>query len=64
VKLQSGEYVNRTCPNCGKRLVLRQNRSTKSWFLGCEMWPECEYTEPLPEVVKLELAGAQRLPGF
>lgn len=39
--------LKRTCPNCGKMLVLRQGRK---WFLGYEGFvsmPRCEYKETL-----------------
>ena len=51
--------VTKTCPNCGiaHLLVIRTNRTTQEQFLGCPNWPECRYTEPLPEDVRLRAAG-------
>jgi ssDNA-binding Zn-finger/Zn-ribbon topoisomerase 1 len=56
----------KTCPKCGPvvRLIVRTNTKTNEQFLGCENWPECFYTEPLSEDLKMELLGASRLPGF
>lgn len=61
-----GTVTAKTCgrEGCNGRLIIRQNRKRKNHFLGCENWPECAYTEPLPEDVKMEAMGAQRLPGF
>jgi len=36
-----------TCPECGSDLVIRQSRYG-SYFVGCDGYPECEYTLPLP----------------
>ncbi|MCU4717680.1 DNA topoisomerase I [Halapricum hydrolyticum] len=36
-----------SCPNCGSDLVIRQSRYG-SYFVGCDGYPECEYTLPLP----------------
>lgn len=32
---------------CGGEMVKRQNRSDKSYFLGCSRWPKCTNTKPL-----------------
>jgi hypothetical protein len=32
---------------CGGEMVKRQNRSDKSYFLGCSTWPKCTNTKPL-----------------
>ena len=61
-----GTVTAKKCPKdgCGGTLIVRQNRTTKQHFLGCERWPECDHTEPLPEDVKMVGMGAQKLPGF
>jgi len=56
--------ITATCPSCGARLVLRTNHQSGSQFMGCERWPECHYTRPLPESVRMRLAGEPTLPGF
>ncbi|MDL0121466.1 MULTISPECIES: DNA topoisomerase I [Halobacterium] len=35
------------CPECGDTLLLRQSR-TGSHFVGCDGYPECQFTLPLP----------------
>lgn len=56
----------KTCPACRPtvRLVVRTNGETGEQFLGCAKYPECKYTEPLTEDIKMQLMGASRLPGF
>ncbi|MBO4364765.1 MAG: DNA topoisomerase I [Eggerthellaceae bacterium] len=41
-------YVG-TCPKCGKDLQLRASQKTRSMFIGCAGWPECDVTYPLPK---------------
>lgn len=52
-----------TCPKCGPatRLVIRKNKRLKTEFLGCENWPECDYTRELPEHVRMEALGQPTL---
>ncbi|MFW5958578.1 MAG: DNA topoisomerase I [Natronomonas sp.] len=35
------------CPECGNDLLIRQSRRG-SYFVGCDGFPDCEYTLPLP----------------
>ena len=35
------------CPECGETLLVRQSRRG-SYFIGCDGYPDCEYTLPLP----------------
>ena len=41
-------YVG-TCPKCGKDLQIRASNKTKSMFIGCSGWPDCDVTYPLPK---------------
>lgn len=41
-------YVG-VCPKCGKDLQLRVSAKTKSMFIGCSGWPDCDITYPLPK---------------
>ena len=41
-------YVG-VCPKCGKDLQIRASSKTKSMFIGCSGWPECDITYPLPK---------------
>jgi DNA topoisomerase-1 len=40
-------YVGK-CPKCGKDLQLRASQKTRSMFIGCAGWPDCDVTYPLP----------------
>jgi DNA topoisomerase-1 len=37
------------CPECGKNLIVRRNRKSRKRFAGCEGYPECRTTFPLPQ---------------
>ncbi len=37
------------CPKCGRDLQMRASQKTKSMFIGCAGWPECDVTYPLPK---------------
>lgn len=41
-------YVGK-CPKCGQDLQIRASHKTKSMFIGCSGWPNCEVTYPLPK---------------
>lgn len=41
-------YVGK-CPKCGHDLQIRASQKTKSMFIGCSDWPECDVTFPLPK---------------
>jgi DNA topoisomerase-1 len=41
-------YVGK-CPKCGKDLQLRVAQKTRSMFIGCAGWPDCDVTYPLPK---------------
>lgn len=40
-------YVGK-CPKCGKDLQLKASAKTRSMFIGCAGWPDCDVTYPLP----------------
>ncbi|ELZ58369.1 MULTISPECIES: DNA topoisomerase I [unclassified Haloferax] len=40
-----------TCPDCGGDLVVRKSRRG-SYFIGCDSYPDCTYTLPLPSTGK------------
>lgn len=31
------------CPHCGSRLVIKKNKTSSKYFLGCPLYPECIY---------------------
>ena len=37
------------CPKCGSDLLVKQSAKTRSSFIGCSAWPECDVTYPLPK---------------
>ena len=39
------------CPECGDDLLIRTSRQW-SYFIGCDGYPDCEYTLPLPSTGK------------
>ena len=39
------------CPDCGSDLLVRQSRAG-SYFVGCDGYPDCEFTLPLPSTGK------------
>ncbi|GAB6862407.1 DNA topoisomerase I [Haloplanus litoreus] len=39
------------CPECGSDLVIRRSRNG-SYFVGCDGYPDCEFTLPLPSTGK------------
>ncbi len=45
------------CPDCGERLLLRRSRSGSS-FVGCDGYPDCEFTLPLPDRGEPEITDA------
>jgi DNA topoisomerase-1 len=44
-----GDETLGPCPNCGRNLVVRRNRRSGKRFAGCEGYPECCTTFPLPQ---------------
>lgn len=50
---------------CGREMVVRQNRENGSRFMGCVGWPnDCRHTAPIPAYAILRSQGAASLPGF
>ena len=37
------------CPKCGHDLLVKQSAKTRSSFIGCSAWPDCDVTYPLPK---------------
>jgi DNA topoisomerase-1 len=44
-----GDETLGPCPNCGRNLIIRRNRRSGKRFVGCEGYPECRTTFPLPQ---------------
>jgi DNA topoisomerase I len=54
-----GDEILGPCPNCGKNLVVRRNRRSGKRFAGCEGYPECRTTFPLPQKGDIIPLGTQ-----
>lgn len=37
------------CPKCGKDLLVKSSAKTRSSFIGCSGWPDCDVVYPLPK---------------
>ena len=61
--MKKGDVVSLTCDNClpGTEMVVRENSHSGELFLGCPNYPECKYTEPIPESVRMREAGQPEL---
>jgi DNA topoisomerase-1 len=44
-----GDETLGPCPICGRNLIIRRNRRSGKRFAGCEGYPECRTTFPLPQ---------------
>jgi DNA topoisomerase-1 len=38
-----------SCPKCGSDLLLKSSAKTRSNFIGCSAWPNCDVTYPVPQ---------------
>ena len=43
------EILERSCPTCNKPLVKRYSRKSRQFFIGCSGFPNCNYSEAIPE---------------
>jgi len=41
--------LGEACPECGELLVPRMNGRNLGWFIGCEGFPRCRFTQEIPE---------------
>lgn len=51
-KIQEGIVEDRVvgdCPQCGRKLRIIRSKATKKRFVGCEGYPDCAQTYPLPQ---------------
>lgn len=47
LKSRSNEESEQLCPRCGKKMILRTNRSSGEKFWGCSGYPECKATRQI-----------------
>jgi hypothetical protein len=38
------EITNKKCKSCGGNLIIRQNKTTSQFFVGCSNFPKCRQT--------------------
>ena len=61
--MKRGDVVTtRRCPRDGQKLTVTIDDETERTMLRCSQ--PCSYEEPLPEDIRLRLAGAPMLEGF
>src|SRR5690606_17010107 len=53
LELVREEDLQRPCTECGQGTLQVKRRGVRA-FLGCNRYPQCKHTEPLPEGVRLE----------
>lgn len=62
---ESAPDLSKSCPSCGRTLVVRRNRLTNTEFWGCVGYPDlCDHTEPMSAYAVLIRHGVPQLPGF
>lgn len=62
-KLTPGKRLEISCPECGpgSSMIIRQNRETKEFFIGCSNYPRCRFSQNLPESLRLQALGQKGL---
>jgi DNA topoisomerase I len=56
--IRSDETLGK-CPESGHNLIIRRNRKSGKRFVGCEGYPECRVTYPLPQKGTIIPLGTQ-----
>jgi ssDNA-binding Zn-finger/Zn-ribbon topoisomerase 1 len=51
------------CPKCDQhtKLIVKTNRVNSNQFLGCPNWPDCSYTQEIPEAWIMRAQGQPTL---
>ena len=44
---ENKKIINRICPKCGNKLIVRENSLTKHLFLSCTQYPECKFADSI-----------------
>lgn len=57
--MSAPEHITKPCKRCGALLEIKRNWAANEEFLGCARWPDCSYTEKLPETIKLRRQGVK-----
>lgn len=62
MEIKSGHNTHIHCPECGDgEMIVRQNRQTDEFFLGCSNYPSCKHSQNLPEELRLRALGQRGL---
>ncbi len=62
-EMKPGDESPIGCPKCGiaHKLIVRTNRHTGDLFLGCCNWPNCHFTQNVPDSVRMRMEGQPEL---
>jgi len=60
-KFENNKETDIPCPDCGKLLRVKTNRTNGNQFLGCPGWPDCTYTRGIPEAWIMRAQGQEEL---
>jgi len=61
MKFVVNSEVEILCPECGGKMLVKENRHTGHQFLGCPRWPDCNHTEKIPESMIMKATGQKEL---
>jgi ssDNA-binding Zn-finger/Zn-ribbon topoisomerase 1 len=62
MEIKAGENTHIHCPECQEgEMIIRQNRQTDEFFLGCSRYPDCKHSQNLPEHLRLRALGQRGL---
>src|SRR5204863_8766379 len=53
LRLVTDKELEQPCPECGQGLLTVKRKGMRA-FLGCNRYPSCKFTQPVPEGVRLE----------
>jgi ssDNA-binding Zn-finger/Zn-ribbon topoisomerase 1 len=52
------------CNECAAPMKIKFNHDNGHFFLGCSNFPTCMHAEEIPESLRMELLGQQKLSGL
>lgn len=58
--------TNRNCPHvdCNGKLIRKRNRMTGSYFLGCNKFPRCRYSQSINKKTELNYVPVDMITAF
>jgi ssDNA-binding Zn-finger/Zn-ribbon topoisomerase 1 len=42
---ENKKIINRTCPKCENKLIVRKNSLTGKFFISCTQYPDCKFAD-------------------